>query len=233
MSNRALEQTNQEITLYPNQIVNGDCIEIMKHLPGKCIDLVVTDPPYLVNYKDRANRSILNDQNEGWLLPAFAEAFRVLKWGSLCISFYGWHKIDVFMHAWKAAGFTPVGHIVWHKPYASNSRFVEYRHEQAYLLAKGAPKIPTTPLPDVMPWQYSGNKLHPTQKSEEILKPLIQSFSKPGDIVLDPFAGSASTAVAAQQTDRQYLAIEKDPLYFHAAEKRLEGLHSETLATAA
>ena len=233
MSQIISENNNPQPDLKPNQIVSGDCIEVMKHLPGKCIDLVVTDPPYLVNYKDRAHRSILNDQNEGWLLPAFAEAFRVLKWGSICISFYGWHKIDVFMHAWKATGFTPVGHVVWHKSYASNSRFVQYRHEQAYLLAKGAPRVPASPLPDVMPWQYSGNKLHPTQKSEEILKPLIQSFSKPGDIVLDPFAGSASTAVAALQTGRQYLAIEKDPRYFEAAEKRLNVLHSSIHAVAA
>lgn len=224
---------SRQVILQPNQIVQGDCIEVMQHLPDKCIDLVVTDPPYLVNYKDRSNRSILNDKNEDWLKPAFDQVFRVLKWDSMCISFYGWHKIDVFMEAWKAAGFTPVGHIVWQKPYASSSRFLEYRHEQAYLLAKGRPQLPQQALPDVQPWHYSGNRFHPTQKSSRILEPLIEAFSQPNDIVLDPFCGSASTAVAAHDTGRRYLAIEKDPQYHQIAQQRLQNIKAEAIPLAA
>ena len=148
------------------------------------------------------------------------------QWRSVCISFYGWYNIDIFMDAWKTAGFTPVGHLVWEKPYASSSRFLKYRHEQAYLLAKRSPALPNDPLPDVQPWDYSGNRLHPTQKSERILEPLIKSFSKPDDIILDPFCGSASTAVAAHNTGRRYLAIEKDPNYYRVACNRMNALQS-------
>jgi site-specific DNA-methyltransferase (adenine-specific) len=87
---------------------------------------------------------------------------------------------------------------------------VQYTHEAAYLLIKGNPAFPASPLPDVMDWTYTGNKLHPTQKSIHILKPLIDSFTQPGELVLDPFAGSGSTCVAAQRTGRQYLGIELD-----------------------
>ncbi len=117
------------------------------------------------------------------------------------VSFYGWNRVDRFMAAWKAAGFYAVGQLVFTKNYASNRRnararrgFVDYCHEGAYVLAKGRPVPPLKPLPDVLPFPYTGNTLHPTQKPVEALQPLIESFSAPGAIVLDPFAGSGSTA---------------------------------------
>ena len=67
---------------------------------------------------------------------------------------------------------------------------------EAYLLVKGNPRHPAKPLADVQPWEYSGNRAHPTEKAVGILTPVVQAFSKLGDIVLDPFAGSGSTAVA-------------------------------------
>jgi len=122
----------------------------------------------------------------------------VLKENSLCVSFYGWDKVDLFMGAWRAAGLRPVGQIIFCKPYASSVRYLSYRHEGAYLLAKGFPPFPDKPPPEVMGWEYSGNRLHPTQKPVASLKPLIAAFTKPGQIVLDPFAGSGSTLVAAR-----------------------------------
>ena len=80
---------------------------------------------------------VLNDDRADWVYPAFREIYRTLKRDTLCVSFYGWNHVETFMSAWKQAGFRPVGHIVWQKNYASRAGFVEYRHEQAYLLAKG------------------------------------------------------------------------------------------------
>jgi len=97
------------------------------------------------------------------------------------------------------------------------------RHEQAYLLAKGNPPRPTMPLDDVRPWIYTGNRLHPTEKAVGILTPLIESFSQPGDLVLDPFAGSGSTCVAAALSNRRTIGIELDQRYAAPAQKRLDG----------
>jgi DNA modification methylase len=105
--------------------------------------------------------------------------------------FYGWTRIDRFFEAWLAAGFQPVGHIVFRKTYSSKSRFLRYQHEQAYLLAKDRPPLPKQPLGDVVDMPYSCSKLHPTQKPVEALLPLIRSFTLSGEVVLDPFAGSA------------------------------------------
>ena len=96
-----------------------------------------------------------------------------------------------------------------------------YQHENAYLLAKGNPEKPVRTIPDVLEWKYTGNKLHPTQKPLCVLTPLIESFSNPDDVVLDPFCGSGSTLVAAQQQRRRFVGIELSKRYFDLAEQRL------------
>src|SRR3989442_9143170 len=137
---------------YVNAILHGDCCFIMRRLPANSIDLVLTDPPYLINYRPRDGRSIAGDRNNNWLVPAFAEAYRVLKPGGLCISFYGWSSAESYLAAWRQAGFRPEGHIVWIKSYPSSSGLVEPRHEQAYLLGKGFPRRPLSPISDVQNW---------------------------------------------------------------------------------
>lgn len=207
-----------------NQIVQGDCVQVLKSLPDSTVDLVLTDPPYLVNYRDRSGRSVRNDGGSPEFLGAFSDLYRVLKPNSVCVCFYGWSRVDEFFSAWRQAGFRPVGHIVWQKDYASRAGLVEYRHEQAYLLAKGNPARPAKPLADVQPWEYSGNRAHPTEKAVGILTPLVRAFSKPGDIVLDPFAGSGSTAVATSLSGRRYIGIELEDRYCNIARKRLAGV---------
>ena len=142
-------------------------------MPSESIDFILTDPPYIVDYRSRDGRTIASDNRSSWLKPAFAECFRVLKPDRYCVSFYGWHKVERFMYAWKDAGFTPVGHFVFIKEYASNAGHTRYCHENAYLLAKGRPQKPLRPLDDVLHWRYTGNILHPTQKPLDPLAHLI------------------------------------------------------------
>ena len=70
-----------------NTILLGDCINLMQRLPGGSVDFILTDPPYLVNYRDRSGRTVANDNNASWLNPAFAEMYRVLKPNSFAVSF--------------------------------------------------------------------------------------------------------------------------------------------------
>jgi DNA modification methylase len=204
-----------------NQIIHGNCIDVMRQMPSNSVDFVLSDPPYLVNYLDRDGRSIQNDSNADWLKPAMAEVYRVLKQNRVAVMFYGWSKTDKFFEAWLRAGFQPVGHLVFRKSYASNSRFLRYEHEQAYLLAKGRPPLPKKPIADVIDVKYTGNKLHPTQKPISPLASLIRSFSLPGETVLDAFCGSASTCAAALLTGRKYIGIELDVEYHRAANLRM------------
>ena len=211
--------------MFRNEIICGEATSVLAQCPSAHFDLVVTDPPYLVNYKTRDGRPAYrnDDPNDAaWLPAAFAEMYRILKPDSLCVSFYGWKRADLFLSAWLKAGFRPVGHIVWKKRYASRTDLTRSTHEAAYLLAKGKPRKPARPISDVLPWgQYTGNRRHPCQKPVEAFLPVIEAFSKPGDIVFDPFAGSASTSVAAKELGRHYLAIELEWQYYQLAWRRL------------
>jgi len=205
-----------------HNLIHGDCIQVLSQQEAASVDFVLTDPPYVVNFRDRAGRSVANDDNAAWLHPAFSQIHRVLKPNSLCVSFYAWNRIHLFMDAWRDAGFRPVGHLVFCKTYASSAGFLQAQHESAYLLAKGRPERPAHPISDVMEFCYTGNKLHPTQKPVSILKPLIEAFCPPDGIVLDPFAGSGSTLVAAKELGRRSLGIEISAEHHRTATTRLD-----------
>ena len=208
-------------TNFRNIILNGDSVDLMRAMPRNAVDFILTDPPYLVNYQGRDGRKVRNDDNARWLRPAVNQMHRVLKWGGLAVSFYGWNKIDLFAEAWKAAGFRMVGHIVFRKSYASSSGLLRYEHESAYLLAKGSVRRPGQPVPDVIDMPYSGNKLHPTQKPVAALLPLVDAFCPVGGLVLDPFCGSGSSLMAAQHLGRDWLGMELDTEHAATATQRL------------
>jgi adenine-specific DNA-methyltransferase len=205
-----------------NTVLHADCLKALPMLPDGSVNFILTDPPYITRYKSRDGRTVPNDDNDTWLKPAFAEMYRVLATNSFAVSFYGWPMADRFMQAYRAAGFRVVGHLMFPKTYASSTRFLRYQHESAHLLAKGDPRQPQTPIGDVIPWKYTGNKLHPTQKPMSVLTPLVETFSATGDTVLDPFAGSGSTLMAAKSLGRCYIGIELDANYHAIARQRLQ-----------
>ena len=135
-------------TLQPwlDQVTHGDCLDVLAKLPAASVDLVLTDPPYLVRYRPRTGQSVHNDtlrDGAKWLEPAFAQIARVLKPDSFCVSFYGWPEADRFLSVWKRCGLRPVSHFVWIKDYASRKGYTESRHEMAYLLAKEVREFPS------------------------------------------------------------------------------------------
>lgn len=115
-----------------SRFILGDCVRVMATFPDNAVDFILTDPPYLVGFRDRQGRTIAGDVNDDWLQPASNEMYRVLKKDALMVSFYGWNRIDRFMAAWKRAGFSVVGHLVFTKNYTSKAAYVGYRHECAY-----------------------------------------------------------------------------------------------------
>ena len=211
----------KKINDFINQIICGDCVEVMKEIPSESIDLVVTDPPYLVNYRSSDGRGYANDNpnDDSWLSPAMQEVYRVLKDNTFCVCFYGWHKVDQFLHAWRQAGFRTLEQFIWIKDYPSSVGMVQRFHEAAYLLAKGRPPRPQIVLRSILEWRYTGDELHPTQKPVIAILPLIMAYSKKGDIVLDPFAGSGTTAVAAHQLGRRSIGIEISKHYARIAQE--------------
>ena len=85
---------------------------------------------------------------------------------------------------------------------------------------------------DVIAWTCSGNKLHPAEKPLTVLTPLIKSFCVRGGVVLDPFAGSGSTCLAARIVGRNCLGLEIDPQVHEIVNRRLSGFMSRLVALA-
>jgi site-specific DNA-methyltransferase (adenine-specific) len=211
------------MTPFHNSIIHADCVKALPMLPDGSVDFILTDPPYLVNYKPRDGRTVSNDDNAAWLKPAFEQMYRVLARDGYCFTFYGWPHADQFMQAFRAAGFRPVGHFSLIKRYSSSAGHVRCQHECAYLLAKGNPRRPSNPLGDVIEWgDNTGNKHHPTEKSIPALLPVIDTYSAQAHTVLDPFAGAGSSLIAAKMLGRNYIGIEMDKKHHAVAKMRLE-----------
>ena len=147
-----------------NRIIHGDCVQVMRQMPEAIVDLVVTDPPYLVNYSDRRGRRVANDNNGSWIEPAFAEVYRLLKPDRLCISFYGWNHTETSCEPGKQPDSPRLGTLS-----GSNStlqRLDSPRHgtSRRTCWPRVTPEKPVEPPADVRDdWRYTGNRLHPTQ----------------------------------------------------------------------
>ena len=128
-------------------------------------------------------------------------------------------EIGTWAAVWGA--FTAIASFLIGGWIAARAAVAAARHEQAYLLAKGHPPRPARPLPDVQPWVYTGNPLHPTQKAVAVIRPLVAAFSQPGDAVLDPFMGSGTTGVACAREGRRFCGIELDAGFFRIAAGRI------------
>jgi site-specific DNA-methyltransferase (adenine-specific) len=89
--------------LAAHHVAHGDCVDLMKDIPEGSVSLILTDPPYLVNYRDRSGRQVRNDDNDEWLQPALAQMYRLLKDRGACLSFYAWNRVDRFVDAGREA----------------------------------------------------------------------------------------------------------------------------------
>src|SRR4051812_12514713 len=97
---------------------HADCLEVLPTLDAESFDFVLTDPPYLVDYKGRWDGDklgIVGDDDPSWLRPAFREIHRVLKNDSLAVTFYGWPQADIFVGTFKALGFRIISHLAFIK----------------------------------------------------------------------------------------------------------------------
>jgi DNA modification methylase len=97
-------------------VLHGNCVDVMRSLKSESVDFVLTDPSYINRYTTRDGRVICSG-NFQWVKPAFAELYRVLKRDSFCAFFYGWAHIHKFAAAFTEAGFRPIGHLIFPKPY--------------------------------------------------------------------------------------------------------------------
>ncbi len=221
-------------------IYNQDCIDGMKNIPDNSIDLIVTDPPYLISYKTNYRNDkthdfcseILNDNNQQLIKDYIKECFRILKNDSAMYMFCSSKTIDFFKQEVERCGFTIKNIIVWVKNnWTAGDLKGQFGQQYEFILLvnKGRKMFNGTRLTDV--WSFdrvTGKKqVHQNQKPIELIEQCILKHSSEGDVVFDGFMGSGTTAVACVNTNRHYIGFELDAKYFDIACQRLDEAENE------
>ena len=212
----------------------GDCLEIMKDIPDESIDLVVTDPPYLINYKTnyrkdkthRFTKEIIGENSPEVISKAIKEFYRVMKNDTALYIFCSPDKIDFFKKEVEKY-FKIKNIIIWKKNnWTAGDLYAQFgkQYEMIILANKGRAKFNGKRISDI--WEFDkvvGKKqLHQNQKPVNLLEQCILKHTNENDTVLDAFMGSGSTGVACINTNRNFIGIELDEEYFNIAKKRIE-----------
>ena len=218
---------------YINKIINDDCLNVLKQLPDKCIDLVLTDPPYGIKMAKNTNictkLDIYGKDKKGFYKR---ELHKQKDWDNQRPSEEVFNEIMrvsknqiIFGGNYFADLLPPTrGWIVWDKKETENqgSNFADC--ELAYTSFDRNIKKYKFGWVGI---DYINNrkdeiKIHPTQKPSELFKMILQDYSKEGDLIADFFSGSGTTAIACYNLKRKFICVEKDFDYWKASCKRLE-----------
>lgn len=217
----------------PVTVVQGDCLDVLRELPDGCVDAVVTDPPYGISYQSawRTDKSqwkpkIANDDAPFvWWLH---DAARALKMGGALICFCRWDVQEAFRLAIGWTGLKVRAQIIWDRVgHGAGDPAVSPApcHDVIWYATKGRRVFHgTRPTSMVRASRLQGNALqHPNEKPLALMTSLVGSYVAPGDLVVDPFAGSGTTgaSVFTVGEGRKCILIEKEPAYADICRKRV------------
>jgi site-specific DNA-methyltransferase (adenine-specific) len=217
------------MTLEIDRIYCGDCLDFMREMPDKGVDLVLTDPPYGIGITDKRT---VGGGNKAFGRPGTwvsAKDYGVSDWDSVRIDERALAEMCrvsknqiIFGGNYYADLLDPSScWLVWDKDNGENN-FADC--ELAWTSFKTAVRK--------FKWRWHGmlqedmrhkeERIHPTQKPVPLFMQILEKYSKPGDLVLDPFLGSGTTAIACLRTGRHFIGIEKHEPYFIMAQERID-----------
>jgi site-specific DNA-methyltransferase (adenine-specific) len=230
------------------QVLQGDCLEVLRTLPDASVDAVITDPPYSsgglfrgdrarpANEKYVCDHEVKNfhpdfggdsrDQRSYgyWATLWLSQCLRITKTGGVCCLFTDWRQLPTTSDALQAGGWVWRGVVVWDKTEGARPNKGRFKQQAEFIVwgSKGAMLTNNGIgcLNGVFRHAPFSGKQHIAGKPVALMKRLVAICSSNG-LVLDPFMGSGTTGVAALQTGRRFLGIELDPGYFALAEKRV------------
>lgn len=235
------------------KLMHGDCLEKMKEIPDRSVDLILCDLPYgmtdcrwdtIIDFEklwEEYNRITKEDS----VIALFsAQPFTTKVINSNKKDFkYNWYWIknqtsgfsfakyqpmrcveDICVFYKKAGRYNPQGLKTIKNPKPRTKKMVKDNMYGKALYGAYTPKYTGYPKQILTFDRDSKNRLHPTQKPVKLLEYLIKTYTKEGDTVLDNCMGSGSTGVACLNTQRNFIGIELDNEYFGVAKERLEKL---------
>lgn len=235
---------------FVNKIINDDCLKVLKEIPDKCIDLVLTDPPYFLDwkeplkFKDRKDVYHHKQTTELWDTTSnvttyynnlFLQFEKILKQSGNILTFCKVENLSYLKQSALKNNLKFKATIIWHKTnpmiQIRKKNYVSSFETLVWLAKHNENNITTfnfglqknmhnfIELPICMGNERSE---HPTQKPLKLIKHFIKIHSNKNDIILDPFVGSGTTAVACKLLNRQFIGIEKEEKYCKIAEDRLK-----------
>jgi DNA modification methylase len=206
-------------------LVNADCIEAMSKLSDKSIDLVVTDIPYgEVNRKSAGLRNLDKDKADvvNFNLPDLVDELCRLTKGSIYI-FCGINQVSTIRETMTKNKMS-TRLCIWEKtnPSPMNGDKIWLSGIECCVFGR-FPKATFNEHCKNTVFRYpcGRNKIHPTQKPEELIERLVLASSNVGDLVLDPFSGSGTTAVVCKKNSRNFIGFELDKEYYDKAVDRI------------
>jgi site-specific DNA-methyltransferase (adenine-specific) len=230
----------------PWELHHGEALATLAALPTGSCDALITDPPYSSGGQYRSDRTggvhakYVQTGSGSLALPGFAgdnrdqraygywsalwlsEALRVVRPGGAGLIFTDWRQLPVTTDAYQAGGWVWRGMVPWVKPgarprqggFAAACEYVVWG--SAGPLATGVPDC----LPGVITAATPREREHLTQKPVDLLRALVR-IVPPGGVVLDPFAGSGTTGVAALAEGRRFVGVEQVGEHVEVARRRL------------
>lgn len=219
-----------------NKIIQGDCLGVMKEFPSNIFDAIVTDPPFGVGYTYDGKKEKF-DKPDGywrWLKPRYQEMKRVLKKGGFLAIwqsqkymryFWDWFGEEIHIYSSCKSWAQIYGSDMYGYPITSayDPVVMKYVGNKPYLSPKDKERSLDWSVGKthkyILEKDWAGE--HPCPRPLNTVKEIIQNFVIEDAIVLDPFLGSGTTAVACKQLNRKYVGIEIEKKYIQIARKRL------------
>lgn len=228
---------------YPlDMIVHGDAPSLMKDIPGETIDLIVTDPPFAINFRakrgnyNRTQSRVLEGYNEipreeyyDFTLAWMKEAWRLLKNTGSMYVVSGWTNLKDILNALDELGFVTINHLIWKYQFGvfTKRKYVTSHYHILFVVKDGKnyvfDKVEHYPE-DV--WiikreYWHGKQKTPTKLPVELVRKIFSFSSREGDVILDPFMGSGTVAVVSRMMGRRFLGFEIVKEYCDFARERV------------
>jgi site-specific DNA-methyltransferase (adenine-specific) len=228
---------------YKNELTttyNGDCLEYLNSIEENKFDAIITDPPYLIDYKtnrrqyDNKFNDVIKNDNKVEHLPIIKEFIRLsylkLKDDSVLAMFCSFDNVDIFKQQAELNGFNVKNIVIWDKGnHTAGDLQAQFgkQYEMIVIAHKGRCKFKNNyRFSDIwrIPRLNSDKQVHQNQKPEPLMQRLIEVFTKKDDLILDGFAGSFTTCISAEQLGRKSIGIELEQKYCDIGIKRLNSL---------
>lgn len=219
-----------------NYIDNIDCLEGLREIPDKSVDLVVTDPPYGIGIKSQGGSkgagAKLNPWADIcnaslWYTAWIKECKRILKDDGALWSFINWRYFPTMCKAGLDCQWNVESLLVWDKCWIGPGgvRGLRPSYEQVALFTMPDFAIKDRGLADIQRFKWASHKPtgHPAEKPVDLIRWIIRASGKAdGAVILDPFMGSGTTAVAAVREGCHYVGFDMDPVWVEKASARVE-----------